>query len=58
MTTPSEEQIRARAYELWERAGKPGGREEEFWQKAEQALRAKEELHDIATSPPPTEWPG
>jgi hypothetical protein len=58
MTKPSEEQIRARAYELWEEAGKPEGREQEFWQKAEQAPRAKEELRDIATSPPPTEWPG
>jgi hypothetical protein len=58
MTNPSEEQIRARAYELWEEAGKPEGRDDEFWQQAEQALRATEELRNIATSPPPTEWPG
>ena len=58
MVKPSEEQIRARAYELWQQAGKPVGREDEFWQQAEQALRETEKLRDTATEPPPTILPG
>lgn len=34
--TPGREQIEARAYEIWEREGRPAGREGEHW---EQALR-------------------
>ncbi len=30
MASPTEEQIRTRAHQLWEQAGKPEGREEEF----------------------------
>jgi hypothetical protein len=33
MAKPTEQQIRARAHELWEQAGKPDGREDEFWQQ-------------------------
>ncbi|WP_445217047.1 DUF2934 domain-containing protein [Bradyrhizobium sp. Pa8] len=33
-----EEQIRMRAHELWERAGRPGGRDLEFWLSAEREL--------------------
>ena len=33
------EKIRARAYELWELAGKPEGRDDEFYHLAEQELR-------------------
>jgi len=58
MSNPSESEIRARAYELWERAGKPEGREDEFWQRAEQDLRETEQLREIATEPPPTMLPG
>jgi hypothetical protein len=31
-------EIRARAYELWEKAGKPTGRDEEFWLMAEREI--------------------
>ncbi|PIT01178.1 hypothetical protein TSA1_10740 [Bradyrhizobium nitroreducens] len=31
-------QVRARAYELWERAGRPADRELEFWLEAERQL--------------------
>jgi len=58
MATPSEDHIRARAHELWEQAGKPEGRDDEFWLQAEQALKATEELRDIATAPPQTTLPG
>ena len=35
MTAPTREQIIHRAYELWERAGKPDGRDEELYHQAE-----------------------
>jgi DNA invertase Pin-like site-specific DNA recombinase len=39
MEEPTKEQIIHRAYELWEQAGKPDGRDEEFYHQAEQELR-------------------
>jgi hypothetical protein len=38
MTTPTQEQIIHRAYELWEQAGKPDSRDEEFYHQAEKDL--------------------
>ena len=35
---PSEEEIRQRAYQLWEQHGKPENRVEEFWHTAEREL--------------------
>jgi hypothetical protein len=54
MENPTEEQIRARAHKLWEQAGKPDGREDEFWRQAERELKETEGLRDIATGPEPT----
>jgi len=39
MAQPTEEEIKKRAHELWEQKGKPEGREDEFWELAEQQLR-------------------
>lgn len=39
MPNPSEQQIRIRAYQLWEIAGQPEGREDEFWHEAERELK-------------------
>jgi hypothetical protein len=39
MENPTQIQIVRRAYELWEQAGKPDGRDEEFYHLAEQELR-------------------
>jgi len=36
---PSKQEIDARAYRLWEQAGRPEDRESEFWHLAEQELR-------------------
>jgi hypothetical protein len=36
--TPSEDQIRARAYFLWEQAGRPEGDGAQFWLEAEKEL--------------------
>jgi len=52
MASPTEEQIRTRAHQLWEQAGKPEGREEEFWHQAEQELQ-KDNLIQ-----PPNNLPG
>jgi hypothetical protein len=46
MAKPTDEQIRARAHELWEKAGRPEGRQDEFWHLAEQEL-----LNEDASSP-------
>ena len=46
MPHPTEEQIRTRAHQLWELAGEPEGREDEFWHEAER------ELKDGATTNP------
>ena len=35
---PSDDEVRARAYAKWEEAGRPDGREEEFWQEARREL--------------------
>ena len=37
---PTEEQIRQRAFQLWELVGKPEGRDDEFWHEAERELKA------------------
>jgi hypothetical protein len=39
MGQPTEEQIRKRAHEIWEKNHRPTGRDEEFWHLAEQELR-------------------
>jgi Protein of unknown function (DUF2934) len=39
MAEPTKEQIIHRAYELWEQAGKPEGRDKEFYHQAEQELK-------------------
>jgi len=39
MAKPTEDQIRTRAHELWEQAGKPEGQHEEFWHLAEKELQ-------------------
>jgi hypothetical protein len=37
-SSPSQNEIAARARSLWEQAGQPTGRDEEFWHRAEQEL--------------------
>jgi hypothetical protein len=39
MNVPTIEQIRTRAHQLWETAGRPEGREDAFWYEAERELR-------------------
>lgn len=37
-----EERIRRRAYEIWEREGRPDGEHERHWQQAEKELEGEE----------------
>ena len=39
MQKPSEDQIRQRAHEIWERNHRPDGKDEEFWHQAERELQ-------------------
>jgi Protein of unknown function (DUF2934) len=54
-----EEAIRRRAYELWEHAGMPEGRSDEFWHAARLELGAKETMEEKidALGPPIVEPP-
>jgi hypothetical protein len=58
MAFPTDDQIRSRAHQLWEQAGRPAGHDDEFWHQAERELREMEELREIANEPPPTILPG
>jgi hypothetical protein len=58
MSEPADAQIRHRARQLWEQAGGPEGRDDEFWFQAEQELREMEDLRRQAEAPPPTILPG
>lgn len=46
---PTEKEIENRAYEIWERSGRPEGREDEFWQLAEQELRNEDKSSPVRT---------
>ena len=45
----TEQQIRDYAHLLWERAGKPEGRDTEFWHAAEIELNAESDSPDAPT---------
>jgi hypothetical protein len=49
MENPTQIQIVRRAYELWEQAGKPDGRDEEFYHLAEQELRDADKSSPLRT---------
>ena len=46
MASDREQQIRERAYDLWEQAGRPDGRHEEFWALAAREIQADEDGED------------
>jgi Protein of unknown function (DUF2934) len=49
MEQPTKEQIIHRAYQLWEQAGKPEGRDDEFYHLAEQELRNADQSSPLRT---------
>jgi hypothetical protein len=52
MRKPAGIDIVRRAYELWEQAGKPDGKDEEFYLQAERELQGAEERGDPAKGTP------
>jgi DUF2934 family protein len=50
MTQPTEKEIKNRAYEIWQRNGRPEGKEDEFWELAEQELRNEDKSSPVRTS--------
>ena len=49
MPKPSDKEIAARAYNLWEEAGMPKDRDEEFWHAAEQELLNEDKSNPMRT---------
>lgn len=45
----TEQQIRNYAHQLWEKAGRPQGRDMEFWHAAEVELNAESDSPDAPT---------
>jgi hypothetical protein len=58
MAKYSEEQIRDYAHQLWEKAGRPEGRSEEFWRQAQIELDAESEASDPGDQPNAKTIPG
>jgi hypothetical protein len=54
MDQPTKKEIENRAFEIWERHGRPEGREAEFWRLAEQELRNEDKSSPVRT--PDTLW--
>lgn len=48
MNNDREEQIRARAHQIWEEEGRPEGREQEHWNKAAQEMEGHQALDEGA----------
>jgi len=53
-----DEQIRDYAQQLWEKAGRPEGRSDEFWHQAEIELEAEGEDVDRGDQPNASTIPG
>jgi hypothetical protein len=49
MPEPTEEQIKRRAYELWEQAGCPQGKGEDFYNLAKQELLNEDKSNPLRT---------
>ena len=49
MDKAREEQIVKRAYELWQQAGEPEGRDEDFYHQAEQELQNEDKSSPLRT---------
>ena len=50
MQTMDQEKVRDRAYQLWDRAGQPEGRDQEFWFDAERELAEEDDLDTSAVA--------
>jgi hypothetical protein len=52
MADVSEERIKHRARELWELAGYPDGRDDEFWLQAEKEMQGEADSYDKIRNEP------
>jgi hypothetical protein len=52
MAKPAQIEIVRRAYQLWQQAGEPEGRDDEFYLQAEQELRNKGSSDDTSAERP------
>ncbi len=52
MAEVSEERIKHRARELWELAGYPDGRDDEFWLQAEKEMQGEADSYDKIRNDP------
>lgn len=59
MDMDQQRRIRERAYEIWEREGRPEGRDREHWQQAAAEIAAAERAAGASLAPeaPPTPTP-
>lgn len=48
MNNDREEQIRARAHQIWEEEGRPQGREQEHWEKAAREMEGHQAFNEGA----------
>jgi Protein of unknown function (DUF2934) len=57
--SPREKRVRDRAYDLWERAGKPQGKDGYFWAQAEREIaeEIQREAGGAYVAPPDTQPP-
>ncbi|TGP57374.1 DUF2934 domain-containing protein [bacterium M00.F.Ca.ET.230.01.1.1] len=46
MANDKYERIQSRAYEIWQRSGKPGGQHEEHWHQAREEIEREDEGED------------
>ncbi|WP_128943861.1 DUF2934 domain-containing protein [Bradyrhizobium zhanjiangense] len=53
MAEPNEDEIRTYAHQLWEKAGRPEGRDKEFWELAQQELRNQNKSSPVRTPDKP-----
>jgi len=49
MTVPSQKDIERRAYRLWEEAGQPQGRHQEFYLEAQRQFKEELIRHELKT---------
>lgn len=49
MTEFNDDDVRTRAFQLWEEAGRPEDKMAEFWYKAEQQLQDERTRHELKT---------
>jgi hypothetical protein len=52
-----EDRVRERAYHLWEDAGRPDGRDDEFWHAARELIEAEAAAEPAEPAPTPVEAP-